>query len=508
MSMVMANNYCSHCGAKIAKDAKFCHKCGRPFGENKRRIGRGLRFFAASILLSLVGGFLLQIIANPNDPTPVLFFIAAVFFYLLSLIEFFRWLFRKNKYVAIGILVALVIVMLSSSFLVVYFRNQQAYLSQIFEIQDIGGEVAYAKSIGDDLMAGRQISEAEFPYNKTKFSVSAKETITTMAHVHDQVNKESVKMSAKKVNPEIGEYKTSVETWIQEILTASSLKNPESPSKAEAKTWQNLPASPQVVAINLEDDKRVRTLETLVYQVNTLKDTGDSAIGNQDRSQMRHVFAKASIQSNFLQSLSKTADICSRRGCAPEVAIFISGVQQSAHNYVEGSRGAAQDWKNTWDGAPEIIKAGGTPLGGLGITQGSADPNPPPNPPTTIRSVSPFFRPWPQTPPWDGHYTSSVNANCDAESHGFVESLTEGVIGDFEVRGGKFLGGGAEVTIDDSGQATYSVDVAGISISVDYYFVPAADGGVSLSGSFSVSGGDEDATVSCTGDFSGSRISQ
>lgn len=103
--------------------------------------------------------------------------------------------------------------------------------------------------------------------------------------------------------------------------------------------------------------------------------------------------------------------------------------------------------------------------------------------------------------------TASVNIACDSQFQDFADLIAEGAVGDFEVRGGKIIGGVEEIAIDDTGYANYSVSMQGFSVNANYYFVQTAGGGVSLSGDLNLFGGAEGATVSCSGDVTGSRVS-
>lgn len=505
----MSSKYCSNCGAKHSEHARFCPKCGQEIGGGKSkpaaRKGLGFIFFALSIVFSFIGLFILSSNPKTGGSAASMFFVLAGFMYLAAVFMFFRWLFRKNRKIGIVVVGAIII---ASSFTVVYYQTQRAYLSDITEIMDIGAEAIYAKSVGDDLVAGRKISDSSVWLGENSlFVVNAQENISSMAQVRSKLEREYSRLKAKKVRSEIEAFRLSVETWTQTVFEGSNFKNPESPTGEEKAKWQKLPTTPAVVAINLRGEQQSSALDSVAFGIKQLQSTGDLAIASEDRSAMRLVAAKAQIASNFVESLTLSSpNICSKRGCAPEVKTFATGVFRTAHNYAVGNSGAAQDWDNTWSKPPEIISGAGQPLGGLGISQGSPDPTPPPNKPTTLRSVSPDYKPKKGAPPWDGQYTTSTNVSCDAGSSDYADSIADSVVGGFEVRGGKIIGPGGEIAIDDSGYANYSLSIEGINANVDYYFVQT-DGGVSLSGNFSLYGGAEDFSMSCSGDFSGYRIS-
>lgn len=499
--------YCPHCGSKINKEARFCPKCGQEIGKGittKAKKNLGFLYFGLSVILSVLGSLVLSTNPQTGSPVAALIFIAAGFLYLGAVFEFFRWLFRKNKKLGFA---ALVVIIVISSLTVVYFQAKQAYLSQISQILDIGAEVAYAKSVGDDLVAGKKITDAGIILGKKSIiDVAAQEKIGSMAQVRSKLERELGRIKTRKVRPEIEPFRNSVETWTQVVLTASNFTNSETPTKDEKAKWQNLPSTPAVVAINLGGGQQVSALDTVANHVKQLQSAGDLAIASEDRSAMRLVAARAQMQSNFVDTLtSNNPDICSKRGCAPQVKSFIGGVHRSALGYVVGNQGAAKDWDNTWSEPPQIIAGAGQPLGGLGITQGSPDPTPPPNKPTTLRSVSPDYKPRQGSAPWDGRYTASTNVSCDTASSDFADSFADSAIAEFEVRGGKIIAGPSEIAIDDSGYANYSLSIEGISANINYYFVQTAGGGVSLSGDLNLSGGSEGFSISCSGSFSGQR---
>lgn len=498
----MSSNYCSHCGAKVPAGAKYCPKCGRAVGGFAAK-NKGWLFLLFALLTGLLAAVFFSSPDNGGYSLGVLFAIFSAGFSLASLVKFFRWLLRKNKYVAIGILFFLIVL---AGFAAVYIQNWRTYLQQLFEIQDIGTEVAYAKSIGDDLMRGKQVSRAGFSEEKDVFAAYAQGAITSMVHVHDQVDKEYQIIKGKKVRQEFELYRNSVEAWAGEILSAATLNNPEKPTQAEKTRWQKVPAAPGLVEITLENGWRVKALERLADGIKNLKSEGDSAIANTDQFKMRRVVARALIQSNFLESLTATApDVCSRSGCAAEVKVFLPDVARLAQNYIVGKPSAPKDWQKTWDGAPQIIQAAGTPLGGVGITQGTPDSPPPPNPTITTRDVTPFDQLPPRVAEWDGMYTSQTDITCDAEMQEYFQSFADQVVGNFEVSGNRIVG--YDIAIDASGTAHYSADVLGVHMSVNYYFSSQPGGGVDVNGDFSVEAAEDGATASCSGTFSGSRNS-
>lgn len=105
---------------------------------------------------------------------------------------------------------------------------------------------------------------------------------------------------------------------------------------------------------------------------------------------------------------------------------------------------------------------------------------------------------------WDGIYQSSSNLNCDATAGDFAQSFADSAVGDFEVRNNQIVG--HNIAIDEDGSATYSVNIGGVSVTVNYNFTATGGGEVLVSGDFAVSISEE-ASVSCDGTFSGSRIS-
>ena len=507
----MAQKYCPNCGNKLQEKAKFCAKCGQAVGgataaeKPNRRINPGVLFFILAIVFSVLGSIAASSTDKSGQQASSVFFVAGGFLYLGAVFFFFRWLFRKNKKLTIALVIALVIL---SSFSVVYYQTKQAYLSQITEIQNIGAEVAYAKLVGDDLVAGRDVFTDELSSNDM-FAVYAREDLVSMAPILARLQREHDKIKAKKVKREIEPYRNSVESWTQTVMTSANFKDPENPTQPERKAWQNLAQSPAVVQLNFRSDQQVGALDSVAYQINRLQATGDAAIAGEDRAAMRHVSARALVSANFVESLTvANPNICSKRGCAPEVKTFVGGVYRSAHNYIVGNQSAAAaEWDKTWDKPPEIIAGAGAPLGGLGITQGPPDPTPPPNKPTTLRSVSPDYKPRQGGAIWDGTYSSTTNVSCDAASSDFADTFADSAVGNFEVRGNKIIGGALEISIDNTGYAHYQYNISGFTAILDYYFVGTAGGGVSVSGNFSMYGGAEGASISCSGDFSGSRIS-
>ncbi len=507
----MVGNYCSNCGAKLTPGAKFCHACGEVVGSTlekiKKRKSRGWLFF----FLALLMGFLAAVfsISTNKEATPfaIPFSFTAGIFYIAAVIEFFKWLFKKNKYVFWLILAIFIIIPL---FFTIYYQSSRAYIRQIFEVQDIAAEVAYTKLIGDDLIQGKTISGTNFLYDRTVLAVYADEKITTWPQMQSKVQREYTRIKTKKVKKEVEPYRRSVQGWIAKVVEASNVKNPQSLTSEEIDRWNIISETPETVAFNLEENRLPEVLNELSSQVLELKKTGDNAFASSDNDTMRRVVARAFTQTQIAENISaRSENICAKRGCLSEVRNFIPEVHRTAYSYLAGDQGAKNGWDKTWSEAPEIIKAAGTPLGGTGITQGNPDPTPPPNPTTTIRNVTPFKWPWtrPQAPFWDGIYQADVDLSCDAESGDFGDSFADSAVGNFEVRGGKIQGGAEEIEIDSTGHAYYSRNIAGINGEVNYTFTQTADGGVSLSGNISLYGEEEGASVSCTGDFSGSRIS-
>ena len=508
----MAAKFCPNCGNKLQDKAKFCAGCGQEAGKKVDQIrpkrNLGIVFFGLAIVFSVLGTIALSAPNKTGESAASAFFVAGGFLYLGAIFAFFRWLFRKNKKLTIALVISLVIL---SSFTVVYSLAQRAYLSQISAIEDIGAEVTYAKSIGDDLVAGRKIADSGiFLEDNGFFDIYAQEKITTMLQVRSKLERESNRIKTKKVKSEVEPYRNSVATWTLALLDDSNFKNPESPTREERDRWQKLPETPAVVSMNFRGDQQVGALDSVSARIKQLQSSGDLAIAGEDRSSMRLVSAKALMSANFVESLTVTnPNICSKRGCAPEVKSFVGGVYRSAHNYVVGNQStAAAEWDKTWDKPPEIIAEAGAPLGGLGITQGPPDPTPPPNKPTRTASVSPDYKPRQGGgASWDGTYSSGANVSCDAASSDFADTFADSAVGNFEVRGNKIIGGALEIAIDDAGRAYYQYNISGFTATLDYYFVQTAGGGVSVSGNFSMYGGAEGASISCSGDFSGSRIS-
>ncbi|OGD99928.1 hypothetical protein A2W45_02345 [Candidatus Curtissbacteria bacterium RIFCSPHIGHO2_12_41_11] len=511
----MVQKYCPNCGHKLQAKAKFCDNCGQETGTDapaekpKRRTNWGVLFFVLAIVFSGLGTIASSSPNKSGQQAASVFFVVGGFLYLGAVLAFLRWLFRKNKKLTIALLVALIIL---SSFTVVYYQTKQAYLSQISAIEDIGAEIAYAKSVGDDLVAGRKVANAGIVLEDNGFGdVLAQEKITTTLQVRSKLERESNKIKTKRVKSEIEPYRNSVATWSSALLDASNFKNPQSLTREERATWQKLPETPAVVSMNLRDDQQTGALDSVSSRIKQLQSSGDLAIAGKDQSSMRLVASRALMQSNFVESLTvANPNICSKRGCAPEVKSFVGGVYRSAHNYVVGNQSAAAaEWDKTWDTPPEIIAGAGTPLGGLGITQGSPDATPPPNKPTRTASVSPDYKPRQGGgASWDGTYSSTANVSCDTASSDFADTFANSSFGNFEVRGNKILGGALEIAIDSSGHASYNANIAGFNVTSDYYFVQTGGGGgVAVSGNFSLYGGAEGVSVSCSGDFSGSRIS-
>lgn len=502
--------YCQHCGAKLGKDAKFCQKCGRSVGEGVKKRNVGLGFFILSIVFSVIGVVILG--PRPNSQSPeaaaaiILFFLAGIF-YLSALVYFFKWLFKKNKYVFWILLGILILAPLST---VIYERSRTAYLAQIFEVQEIEAEVVYAKSIGDDLIQGRAVSGIDL-HEGEMMEVRAVEKITTWPQVNEKVTKEYARLKDRKVKKEIEPYRVSVERWVTQVVTASAIKNPQALTREERNRWSNLPQMPEPGAFNVDNEHLAGILDELSSQVYALKRVGDNALVADNKDTMRRVAAYALTHSHVAESIAATSpNICSKKGCLSAVQTFIPAVHRTAYDYLAGSAPAKNNWDSTWTDAPEIIKTAGSPLGGTGITQGIVEPTVPPNPSTTIRRVTPFQWPWQRfqaAPSWDGTYQANANVSCDATASDFANSFADSAVGNFEVRGNKVQGGAYEIEIDSSGAAHYDLSAMGASGSVDYYFTQTADGGVSVSGNLNIYVAEEEASASCTGDFSGSRIS-
>src|SRR3989344_910047 len=255
----MVQKYCPNCGHKLQAKAKFCDNCGQETGTDapaekpKRRTNWGVLFFVLAIVFSGLGTIASSSPNKSGQQAASVFFVVGGFLYLGAVLAFLRWLFRKNKKLTIALLVALVIL---SSFSVVYYQTKQAYLSQITEIQNIGAEVAYAKLVGDDLVAGRDVFTDELSSNDM-FAVYAREDLVSMAPILARLQREHDKIKAKKVKREIEPYRNSVESWMQTVMTSANFKDPENPTQPERKAWQNLAQSPAVVQLNFRSDQQV-----------------------------------------------------------------------------------------------------------------------------------------------------------------------------------------------------------------------------------------------------------
>jgi len=142
-------------------------------------------------------------------------------------------------------------------------------------IQDNLVEVSASKLMGDSIMAGRNVPNMSM-------SKIAKTTQTTSGNLKQ--------LSASGA---LKSYKMAAITWNDSVAKAAT----------SSALWKNLPESPPVFTLSLNDRKVNEYIEAGLQKVASLKEAGDIAIKRQDRQTMYYIAGQLLVQEYWLDGI-------------------------------------------------------------------------------------------------------------------------------------------------------------------------------------------------------------
>lgn len=250
------------------------------------------------------------------------------------------------------------IIILPIIFLLLSGKADVAYAKEyIVAIQNHTAQAMIAKSIGDDIVAGR-----------------SKQSMTV---VRKKITAVQTDLAKLKVPAELNEYKAAVATWVDEIAQASS--NKSSPSQKAA--WGKISPSPQEVSVKLNQSQAKQSLQASIQQVALSKQFGNYAVATKNTEAMRSVGAHLFAQSYWFKVLHTAypGDICADNGCLSVVWGQVPILQSTAFSVMKWTPDARDQWDTAWEKIAQDIKPAGISITGTGISEGqTAKPAVPP----------------------------------------------------------------------------------------------------------------------------------
>lgn len=246
--------------------------------------------------------------------------------------------------IVVVVIVPVIFVLLSGSADIAYAKEY------IATIQNHTAEAMVAKSIGDDIFAGR-----------------SKQTMTVVQKKITTVQKD---LSELKVPEELNDYKTSVAAWVDEITQASSNTTFQSQKAA----WGKISSSPKEVSVKLNKAQAKQSLQAGIQHIATAKQFGNYAVTTKNTEAMRSVSARLFAQGYWFKVLYKAypGDICVDGGCLSVVWGEVPILQAVAFSLMEWTPDAEDKWENAWEGIVNDIKPSGISITGAGISEGKS----------------------------------------------------------------------------------------------------------------------------------------
>jgi len=311
--------YCPHCGKETQGNAKFCSKCGKVLDvqtdlkKEKKPRPLIIRIISLIFLLFVLPTILVNLV-NQNlfsdEKQSLIICIIIYFFSIIIPITLWSHLLKKfpEKKKRLHVIFSPIMLLLLVG--IVYSQSQLDYMrsmNRLAIIQNYLVEATAAKLMGDSIMSGHPVGGVTFADIANTATMSAQKLTT--------VDRLSL---ARKLD----DYDHIGIHWINEI--ADSAKN--------TRTWKNLPGQPADFKLSLTDTVAKDWFKTSVQNIQTLKEFGDTAIKNKDKTTMLYIAAKLLVQKHWLNGILyaqkvnllsfKLADKVMARACAPGESSF------------------------------------------------------------------------------------------------------------------------------------------------------------------------------------------
>ncbi|GEM_PF-4854954 len=254
--------------------------------------------------------------------------------------------------IKIILILIVVIVIAPVIYVLLSGTSEIAYAKEyIAAIQNYTAEAMLAKSVGDDILAGRSNQ--------------------SMTVVQKKVEVVQKGLSELKVPEEFKDYKTSVAAWADEIAQASASQTFQSQKAA----WVKVSSSPKEVSVKLNKSQAQQSLQAGIQHVGAARQFGDYAITTANTEAMRSVGARLFAQGYWFKVLYRAypGDICADGGCLSVVWGEVPILQGAAFSFVAGAPDAKDKWQNAWGGIVKDLKPSGVSITGAGITNGKND---------------------------------------------------------------------------------------------------------------------------------------
>jgi hypothetical protein len=230
-------------------------------------------------------------------------------------------------------------------------------------VQNILADALMAKSLGDDMTAGKIPSDFDLVKTYSQTAV-------------DNLDKIEITYG-------LSGYYNDVLTFCTGINDAASTGN----------TWTSRPEEPTTFSSKFSGPSANQLLQIALNHIATTKDYGDWAMASGDTETMRRISAELEAQYLFLNNLSAnstdstsessliqrvfaqetvkvTTGICKKSGCGSQVKQILPGVVRSAHNYSVSEPTAPADWTAAWGELLNVIRIdNGYNLEGMAVIQ-------------------------------------------------------------------------------------------------------------------------------------------
>lgn len=297
---------CPHCGKEVSGKSKFCPECGKALGKKSPPL---MIQIICWVLLLFVPPIIITKLVSQNfysDDTQSLTIFALVYYFSIIIpialwSRFIQKFPQKKNLIHVTFLSIMLLIVAS----VVFSQSQLDYMRSMNRlpiIQNYLVEATAAKLMGNSIMSGHSVKGVTF--------ADIANTATISAQNLETVDRLSL---ARKLD----DYDNVGITWIHEIADAA--KN--------TYTWKKLSDQPADFKLALNDAVAKEWFKASVQNIQILKEFGDTAIKNKDKTTMLYIAAKLLVQEHWLSGIvhSQKASLLSfnlvsqvmARACAP-----------------------------------------------------------------------------------------------------------------------------------------------------------------------------------------------